>query len=313
MPVRPPPLTDRAQRILFEGIIDYAGLFPPASLTMSKAVRNYAHYRGGGAAWMLGRFICPANALDQFSHHAEVLLPRDAGAIPWRLAAIGSAEVEADLIAIAAFNERHRVCFTEVGAMVDAYETRATSEAEVARLDAALPRDLVTYIEVPLTDASDMLIAAIAQVGRRVKLRFGGVTADAFPSSAQVAKALAACVRHDVPAKATAGLHHPLRGAYRLTYEDDAPVGSMFGFVNVFLATALLAAGGSADDAQLLLVESDVTTFDFTEHSIAWRGAHGVHHFDRARLLRVRESVMTSFGSCSFTEPVEESRRLGIA
>lgn len=313
MPVRLPPLTERAQRILFEGIVDYAGLFPPASLSMTKAVRNYAHYRAGGAAWMLGRFICPANALDQFSQQAEAFLPRDAGAIPWRLAVVGSGDVAADLVAIAAFNERHRVCFTEVAALVDSYETRAASTEDVLRIDSALPRDLLTYIEVPLSDASESIIGAIAQSGRRVKLRFGGITADAFPTAAQVARALSACLRHDVTAKATAGLHHPLRGAYRLTYEDDAPMGSMFGFVNVFLAAALIAGGGSSDDAQLLLVESDATAFELNDHSIAWRGAHGVHHFDRALLQRVREGIMTSFGSCSFTEPVDESRRLGIA
>ena len=32
-------------RILMEGLIDYAGLFPPASLDMPTAVRNYAAYR----------------------------------------------------------------------------------------------------------------------------------------------------------------------------------------------------------------------------------------------------------------------------
>ena len=48
MPVRLLPLTERPARLLLEGIVDYAGLFPHAGLGMPKAVRNFAHYRAGG-------------------------------------------------------------------------------------------------------------------------------------------------------------------------------------------------------------------------------------------------------------------------
>ena len=312
MPVRSPPITDRAARLFFEGIVDYAGLYPPASVSMLTAVRNYANYRGSGAAWLLGRFVCPANSLAMFSQEADVFLPRDAGAIPWRLAAVGSGDVVADLDAISAFNERHRVCFDEVGAVVDAYEVKATSVEDIDRFDAAIPHDLTTYIEVPLTGDVDPMIAAIARTGRRAKMRTGGVTPEAFPSAELVVRFLSACVAADVPAKATAGLHHPICGAYRLTYEEQPPVGPMFGFINVFLSAAHLAAGGSHDDAMLLLSEQNPGTLELNEHSIVWCGANGVRHFDRALLQRVRESVLVSFGSCSFTEPVDETRRLGF-
>ena len=312
MPVRSPPITDRAARLFFEGIVDYAGLYPPASVSMLTAVRNYANYRGSGAAWLLGRFVCPANSLAIFSQQADVFLPRDAGAIPWRLAAVGSGDIVADLEAISAFNERHRVCFDEVGAIVDAYEVKATSVADIDRLDAAISPELTTYIEVPLTGDLDPLVAAIAHIGRRAKMRTGGVTPEAFPSGESVVRFLSACIALDVPAKATAGLHHPMCGAYRLTYEERPPVGQMFGFLNVFLAAAHVAAGGSHDDALLLLSEQNPGTLELNEHSIVWRGANGVRHFDRALLQRVRESVLVSFGSCSFTEPVDETRRLGF-
>jgi hypothetical protein len=45
---------------LLHGVIDYAGLFPPASLDLTTAMRNYAAYRAGPHAWMLGRFVTPA-------------------------------------------------------------------------------------------------------------------------------------------------------------------------------------------------------------------------------------------------------------
>jgi hypothetical protein len=47
-------------RELLRGLIDYAGLFPPASLDVPEAVRNYRAYRSGPHAWMLGRFVVPA-------------------------------------------------------------------------------------------------------------------------------------------------------------------------------------------------------------------------------------------------------------
>ena len=115
------------------------------------------------------------------------------------------------------------------------------------------------------------------------------------------------------PAKiATAGLHHPLRGTFRLTYDDDAVCGRMYGFVNVFLAAALLAMGGSATDAIQLLEESDAHAFELSEQCIRWHQGDRTHTFDRALLQRTREHVLVSFGSCSFVEPVDESRSLGF-
>ena len=49
----------RSAKALLTGLIDYAGLFPPASLPMEEAVRNYARYREGEHAWMLGKFVVP--------------------------------------------------------------------------------------------------------------------------------------------------------------------------------------------------------------------------------------------------------------
>ena len=310
MPVRLPPVTEHAARVLLEGIVDYAGLFPPAALSMPPAVRNYAHYRGSGAGWMLGRFICPANALEIFSACADPLLPRDAGAIPWRLSVTSSGDVAADLSAIAAFNERHRVCFEECGAIVDAYEVRVTSPADIVRLDAQLPRELLVYLELPMASARE-LMPHVAAAGRRVKLRAGGVTADAFPTTERVIAFLSECVAHQVTAKATAGLHHPLCGAYRLTYDTDAPSGRMFGFLNLFLAAALLWQGGSPSEAAALLEESSPASLTHDEYGVSWHGPQRVIMLDRAVLQHVRDQLLVSFGSCSFTEPVDETRAMG--
>lgn len=64
-------------RFLLENLIDYAGLFPPAELTMAEAVRNYAAYRHSEHNWMLGRFIVPASRLQEFEQAAASCWPRD--------------------------------------------------------------------------------------------------------------------------------------------------------------------------------------------------------------------------------------------
>ena len=310
MPVRLLPVTEHASRVLLEAIVDYAGLFPPASVDMMDAVRNYAHYRAGGAGWMLGRFVCPASRLARFSEVADPLLPRDAGAVPWRLTAISSGDVPVDLLDISAFNERHRVCFEECGAFVDAYEVRVNSALDVATIDAAIPLDLVTYLEVT-ADNAQVLLPRIAATGRRAKLRTGGVTADAFPSADAIVSFLEHCIEHAIVAKATAGLHHTMCGAYRLTYDENAPSSRMFGYLNVFLAAALLAHGGEAAQAVRLVNESDPFTLTIEEEHVTWRSPSGPVVLDRALLQRVREQVLVSFGSCSFTEPVNEIRAMG--
>ncbi|MBL0169472.1 MAG: hypothetical protein IPP90_01925 [Gemmatimonadaceae bacterium] len=310
MPVRLPPVTENASRLLLEGLVDYAGLFPPATLAMPAAVRNYAHYRAAGAGWMLGRFVCPAGALELFSQQADPLLPRDAGAIPWRLTATASDDTAADLAGIVAFNERHRVCFEECGALVDAYEVRLGDAKQLATLDAMIPRDLVTYFEIPFAAAPELL-PRVADLGRRAKMRTGGIVASAFPASEAIASFLKTCFDHEIVAKATAGLHHPISGPYRLTYDADAPSGRMYGFLNVFLTAALLVQGADVTQAVRLLDELDAASVSIDEVQITWRSDNGAVVLDRETLQRVRERLLVSFGSCSFTEPVTEIRAMG--
>ena len=61
------------------------------------------------------------------------------------------------------------------------------------------------------------------------KMRTGGVTADAFPTSAQIAPALVAPATQQVPIKFTAGLHHPLATVSRGSANEDARVSECAG------------------------------------------------------------------------------------
>src|SRR5262245_22761726 len=50
-------------RALLAGAIDYAGIFPPAALSLEQALAKYRQHRGGPESWMVGRFVCPADKL----------------------------------------------------------------------------------------------------------------------------------------------------------------------------------------------------------------------------------------------------------
>lgn len=308
MPVRVPLVTDPAARVLLDGIVDYAGLFPPAALEMRDAVRHYARYRGGESGWMLGRFVCGVARLDEFERCAEPLLPRDPGALPWRVAAVCTENVVADVEAIARFNAANRWSTDECSAVIDAVEVKLSSADEVARIDRAFGDDVIVYCEVPATGDLRPIIETIALAGRRAKLRTGGVVADAFPDADRVLDFVYACVEARVPFKCTAGLHHALCGTYPLTYAADSAQAPMYGFLNVFLAAALAAQGAARDLARAMLHESEAASIVWHEEHLEWRG----QRLDRVHLARVREEVAIAFGSCSFTEPVGEARALGV-
>src|SRR5436309_1541360 len=64
-PESPPSMSHASLTALMTGLVDYAGLFPPAQLSMADAAANYLQYRASGDAWMLGRFVCPAPRLGE--------------------------------------------------------------------------------------------------------------------------------------------------------------------------------------------------------------------------------------------------------
>jgi hypothetical protein len=292
-------------RLLMHGIIDYAGLFPPASRPMSAAVAEYARHREGEFAWALGRFILPAARLEEFEEVAGAELPRE-GARSWALSALIGSDLEEDVARIERFNARHRDA--RVGAvLVDTVEIKTHSPRDVERAGEQLDRRFDTYMEVPVAEDPAEILAAVARTRAKAKIRTGGVTSDAFPTSAHVARFLVRCLGHGVAFKATAGLHHPIRADYPLTYASDAPRGPMFGFLNVLLAVAALHAGLDEGAATAILEDRDPRAFRFDAAAVSWRGKS----LPTEALKRSRES-MVAFGSCSFTEPMDDLRRLGL-
>lgn len=284
---------------LLDSLIDYAGLFPPAQLALTAAMQEYAAYLAGPNRAALGRFVLPIANLAEFERaFTTVPAGRQTG---WRLSILASGDPARDAEIVSEFNCR------QVGAQIVAVEAKATTPEEIAGFTNPFPRAIEVWVELPATASRpSALLEALRAAGRGAKLRMGGITTDAFPSPAEVARFLGACRRSGVVMKATAGLHHPLRGDYRLTYEPGSPNGRMFGFLNVFLAAALVHAGGADAEVLALLEESDARAFTVTPEALMWRD----HRFTAAQLAAARRGLCRSFGSCSFTEPVEGLQQL---
>jgi hypothetical protein len=173
----------------------------------------------------------------------------------------------------------------------EAIEVRLTEPVPVPRdlLDrASRLRELSpeVYFELVLhdgwRDSVPAAIGAIAAVGARVKLRCGG---EVVPTVEQVALVLVACREAGVVMKATAGLHHPLRR------------GEEHGFLNL-LCAAIHAPEGTTTTVDLLRVESldDLPLASLTAGEVR----------------TARERLFKGFGSCSWREPVDDLRALGV-
>lgn len=306
----------RSLHTLLEGLIDYAGLFPPAGLPMDKAVENYARYAMGEHASALGRFICPVSRLEEFSRAAAPLMPGTyatsgyremADAPAWRLSAIIDAPLDECMVKVDAFNEHHEK--EENGkAGIETIELKVDDADAIDEALDLLPKDITPYFEIATGRDPRGCIAALAGESAGAKIRCGGVTPSAIPPIEAVAGFIAACALANVPFKATAGLHHPVRAEQALTYDAHPPRAVMHGFVNVFLAAAFLfdrALDESA--ARALLAENDPKAFAFTDTHARWRERTiGID-----ALAKARSHLALGYGSCSFEEPISDLQALG--
>jgi hypothetical protein len=282
---------------LMTGLVDYAGLFPPASLSMSDAVRKYREYLAGDDAWALGRFVVPASRLKEFSASFNEVCCGEREPV-WGLSVLVSDDLARDAMLMEAL--------TQGAASMDSVEVKAKSGQDAERILGDLAPGMDTFVEFEPKSARETL-PVLMRFCARAKIRMGGVTAEAFPVVETVAEFLAACAREKVGFKATAGLHHAVRGSHKLTYEADSAQATMHGFVNVFLAAVLAWRGEDSRAVTATLEETDPTVFAFDEKRVRWLTFEA-----RADEIKaVRREFAISCGSCSFTEPVEEVKAQG--
>ena len=295
---------------------------------MQQAVENYERYLAGTDAWALARFVLPVNRFAEFEKSMDQIEPIE----PWGISALLGANPEADLAEVDQFNNRNKG-----RAIVDAVEVKASTSEEIAHIRANVRGTITCYFEISPTKATELL-PTIGAIHSRAKIRAGGLTADAFPSSETVARFIMECAKHNVAFKATAGLHHPLRCVKPLTYEPNAPTGAMHGFLNVFMAACAVSSDRhlpSEDEQRVrflaMLLECRNPGLQFTnevanivaegEHKklpesyvgdARYPGGRAATGFSVARIREARQRFAISFGSCSFEEPLADLSELNL-
>ena len=297
-------------RALLDQAIDYAGMFPPCALPLEPALRNQASYVRSPEAWMLNGFVLPVGQFNAATKFVSQFDPSH----PLRVAALGPKTTNAEGLldalkdAIAAIRSFSRSDVDLIS--VSHLEMFLPDDVDSASLKEArsIVGELPVFWEAP-PEKAEQTIALIAGHNSDedtatfgYKLRTGGVTADAFPTSAQIACALVTAATHQLPIKFTAGLHHPIR-----QFRDEVKT-KMHGFLNV-LGAAVLAAEHQwdADHAVTMLEDEDPRSFSFTDDFFAWRD----WKIDTER-LQYRRKFVRSFGSCSFDEPRDDLRALNL-
>jgi hypothetical protein len=292
--------------------IDYAGMFPPCSLALEPALQNQAQYVHDPDAWMLNTFVLPVEKFDAAVENLS-LFDREH---PLRISALGMRAANRDefLAALEIATEKIR-----------SFSAEHVDLVSIGQLEMPLPQDvdlgllakmrsilksleLQVFWETPINSAEEA-IALVAEHNSQTgaaefgyKLRTGGVTADAFPTSQEIARALVAAARQRVPIKFTAGLHHPIR-----QFRDEVKT-KMHGFLNV-LGAAVLAAEYQWDEQQTseMLEDENGDSFSFHGDFFAWR-----EWKITTDQIKTRRKLVTSFGSCSFDEPREDLRALNL-
>jgi hypothetical protein len=292
------------ERALLAGLVDYAGLFPPAGLGMQETVANFAAYQTRPDAYALARLVIPISRLAEFEEAWAGLDATTARAARWPISALASADLAQDFGIIERFNGRH----SATSQRVESVELRIVSAREAEQAKPLLAAGLEVYCELPLSADLPALVVAVKRAGARAKIRTGGVKLGDIPAPEAVLAFLTACAAERLPFKATAGLHHPVRGPAPLTYEPGSVCDTMFGFLNIVLAATLLWSNGPEHEALALLSADRSAGLRFVPDAVEWAGVR----VSAADIARARREFMLAMGSCSFTEPMGEIRAHGL-
>lgn len=280
-----------AIQTLLAGLFDYAGLYPPASLSLRSATSNYLGYAGGEHSAALGRFVANADRLEEMRSVAGDSLKK------FKLSVIASAITDCDVIA-----ENIRL-----GMRIEAIEWKGVRPEELERVRSQFSESMIHYVEAPIATEEGATLDIFSRTGMRAKIRTGGITPEAFPSTSDLVQRIAAFAQFRISFKATAGLHHPVRSYRPLTYKADSPKGTMHGFLNVCCAAAILYFGGERSDANRVMEEDDAAAWKFGSDRLAWRN----RSWTEEQLRILRRDFFTGIGTCSFEEPVQDLFSLG--
>ncbi len=298
--------------IFMRQIVDYAGLFPPASLALDEALNEFHNYQSHPRSEFLGRFVMPLDRLMKVT---------DSFGEPWRFSGLVRAsslpmqDARAEISRGAAGLRFFEVKFPRIKTdwiEVDLPEAAWSPDNGYRRfrdylalLASEFGAERRIFVELDWSKQYTPLMAVMAEHSSRfgVKLRTGGVTPDSMPPSRAVAEFLLAAAANKLPMKATAGLHVPVPN------EDQETGVCMHGFLNFFSAGFLAFTGrGDVDDITTVLEDFGYEDFSFGERSMHC----GEVAFSGEEIEQLRTKWLLSFGSCSFLEPIEHLERHGL-
>ena len=290
--------------------IDFAGVFPPASLSLSETWASFNRYLHGPESWIVGSIVLPINQLGEVTSLLDET--------PFRLTAIPRRTEEPELWLSRLTEDStdlQRFLSDNPQVAVQALEILLPSTSKAAeiadRVEELMPlvKGHRVFLELPAGDDSfqERLTATLGTLNHHrsanlgLKLRMGGPTPDAVPSLSLVADVLATVRDHRIPIKFTAGLHHPLRH-----WDNDLGV-AMHGFINVLMA-ALFAYACRLPSKNIEAILSDERSKDFV---FSGNVARWLDLPLRTELIEDLRRQVVGFGSCSVDEPLHDLRMLG--
>jgi hypothetical protein len=284
---------------LLARIVDYAGLFPPAQLSLPEAINIYDRARSSPHYWMLDRFVLPASRFPEFIK----LLPSEntASSQPWSLSVIVSRNWRSDLEQISQITKT-KLNNQPSSIRISSLEVAPLSPVEIQSIKLEIPTEVDAFFEIPFNVDLEPYLDILHKIGAGAKLRTGGITSDAFPDSTQLGQRILSLANARIPFKATAGLHHALRG-HCLTDALNKTSTTMHGFLNVAIASAFAYQQTiSLNEVVAILEESSINAFQLSNIEIGW------HEFSLpiSAIEHSRQQFFRSFGSCSFDEPIHD-------
>lgn len=295
-----------ARTAAFGGLIDYAGVFPPASLSVSEAVADYRRLTASDDRWIVGRFLCRASQLEQLAGIASTTFKR--GDEPWSVGVIFDRGPGESGVLAASFAREMDPAMKVTGVEAKLTEPSPEGVDQLVGAMSVVDTEAALFVEVDREFDFGMQIGNVREAlmdrGRSggVKLRCGGVTPDLFPTVEELTDFISEATARKAPFKATAGLHRPVRH-----FDADLDVWR-HGFVNIVLAGVAASEGADRDTIASIVGETDASAFRLGATTAAWRDME----FAGSAVRRSRHAGFTAFGSCDVDEPLEALADAGM-
>jgi hypothetical protein len=302
----------RSLRSLLTGIIDYAGIYPPAQLPFEESLRHYVDYADSPFHWLVGSLVCPVAKLAELKSREQKYT--QLAKLPLALIGSGGSSPE-ELVAQCHKDFELFDSLRSSNWVARSYEFRIPADLAAAEsMNEALKSATAdcpasnVFCEIPIIELSrEEIQSAITNVAKTnrcfVKFRLGGTSAEAFPTTETLAWAIEVAASTGIGVKFTAGLHHPF---YHL---DKTLNVRMHGFLNVFCAAVLAKEHGlESQTIEAILMETDRAEFSFDDEGMKVGNIGATN----SQIEAGREFAV-GFGSCSVMEPVEDLQNLGYA